>query len=654
MKYAVFATILIIFISPVQADKWAILVGINDYENREISDLECAVSDVAAFKKALVEVAEFKSKNILLMTNESEGDKKPTSPNILYNVGDVSRKIDPEDTFIFYFSGHGMMRNGKAFLLSIEADPRDVYTLESRAVPVDKLIERMSKIKARQVLFIIDACRNDPEKGKGDVDNLLTLNFIKNVRAISVRAKKNSGTPSATAMLYACSKNQRAYEYYDKGQGAFSYFLVKGLCGEATDEDGNITVNKLANYVQEEVAKWAKKEGKEQTPWLDPESTGEIVLAKSPLVLLDISSKPYATIYVDNVYYGHTPHIAKIDLGTERQKKIEVALKRYGYKTISATIPARKGEKFKLTGIELERLHVPFKFREKDGMKTVCIYAGGFMMGGEFANEKPIHKIYLDAFYIDEHEVTNEQYCKFLNSIIVIEHEGNLLDLDGNKLIYCKFHIQRDNNLFKPHSERKNLPVAYVSWHGANEYAKWVGGRLPTEAEWEKAARGGGLVRTKYPNGNTISHDDANYGGTGGKDKWKYTAAPVKSFAPNGYGLYDMAGNVWEWCFDYWGADYYEKSPKDNPKGPASGRMHVVRGGSYEDGGEKPPRLCCGFRYRGRDVTPTVGFRVVMPAVEGVSTEPEGLLKQLIKNQNDFKKKLDEIRKELGEPGGLL
>ena len=200
---------------------------------------------------------------------------------------------------------------------------------------------------------------------------------------------------------------------------------------------------------------------------------------------------------------------------------------------------------------------------EMGGAERILIPAGNFLMGspkGEgYNNEHPQHTVFLDAFYIDKYEVTNAQYKQFT-------------DATGHR------------NPKSMDAAPKNLdhPVEGVSWYDARDYCEWAGKRLPTEAEWEKAARGG-LVGKKYPWGDSITHDDANYDGIGGKDQWKGTA-PVGSFAPNGYGLYDMAGNVWGWCADWRNSGYYAKSPPQNPKGPAKGNSLVMRGGSWRSG----------------------------------------------------------------------
>ena len=202
---------------------------------------------------------------------------------------------------------------------------------------------------------------------------------------------------------------------------------------------------------------------------------------------------------------------------------------------------------------------------EKDGKEMALIPAGSFEMGDHFddgredGRELPVHPVELDAFYMDVHEVTVGQFKQFV---------------DENEYSYNYWDAVA---LYSPGDE---YPMVYVSWDDATAYAKWARKRLPTEAEWEYAARGG-LVGKRYPLGDKISHDDANYDGTGGKDKWDRSTASVGSFAANGYGLYDMAGNVREWCQDWYDKDYYSNSPTKNPPGPGTGSYRVLRGGSW-------------------------------------------------------------------------
>ena len=165
---------------------------------------------------------------------------------------------------------------------------------------------------------------------------------------------------------------------------------------------------------------------------------------------------------------------------------------------------------------------------EVDGARMVLIPAGTFQMGSTTgdSDEYPVHTVTLDAFYMDMHEVTNARYQKFVQST-------------G----YPQPPLSHN-----PRFNAPDAPVVRVNWRDAAAYAAWAKKRLPTEAEWEYAARGG-LTGKRYPNGDTITYADANFGNIGGADRWKWTA-PVGNFPPNGYNLYDMAGNAWEWCFD--------------------------------------------------------------------------------------------------------
>jgi len=237
----------------------------------------------------------------------------------------------------------------------------------------------------------------------------------------------------------------------------------------------------------------------------------------------------------------------------------------------------------------------------------VWIPGGTFRMGSNDGDddEKPVHTVtvsgFYSGFYMDKTEVTNRQFKAFVDAnsqwgkgrISSQYHNGNYLkDWSGNSYP----------------SGKGDHPVVYVSWYAADEYAKWAGKRLPTEAEWEYAARGG-LEGKKYPWGNSISHDRANYSGTGGKDRWSGTAL-VGSFPPNGYGLYDMAGNVWEWCSDWYDWNYYSRSPSSNPICAKTGTERVLCGGSWH---YYALYMRCAYRFSVFTPTtgPDVGFRCV-------------------------------------------
>ncbi|MGQ9464745.1 MAG: formylglycine-generating enzyme family protein [bacterium] len=204
----------------------------------------------------------------------------------------------------------------------------------------------------------------------------------------------------------------------------------------------------------------------------------------------------------------------------------------------------------------------------------VMIPGGYFVMGSDSAGESPKHRVWIDTFYMDKYEVTNRQYLEFVKAT-------------GHP----KPAFIKDFSLNNP-----NQPVVGVSYFDALCYAKWAGKRLPTEAEWEYAARGG-LVDKEFPWGNDMPLRRSNYapGGNLEADGYKYTS-PVGRFPPNNFGLYDMAGNVWEWCADFYDSLYYRISPEKNPAGPDSGYARVLRGGSWLS--INPKHLRCSSRMK--------------------------------------------------------
>jgi formylglycine-generating enzyme required for sulfatase activity len=194
------------------------------------------------------------------------------------------------------------------------------------------------------------------------------------------------------------------------------------------------------------------------------------------------------------------------------------------------------------------------------------IPAGEFTMGFDgtqaLEDERPAHRVWLDAYSMDQYEVTTAHYAVFLAS----EKRSPPWQWDQVDL--------------SKHGER---PVIGVDWADAEAYCRWKGKRLPTEAEWEKAARG--TDGRLYPWGNQTPTDKHANFALGARFSYSQVLMPVQSYdsGKSPYGLYHMAGNVWEWTADWYGANYYEHSPEKNPTGPEQGQFKVLRGGSWSD-----------------------------------------------------------------------
>jgi predicted outer membrane repeat protein len=300
-----------------------------------------------------------------------------------------------------------------------------------------------------------------------------------------------------------------------------------------------------------------------------------------------------------------------------------------------------------------------------------CLMGDHFNEGGP--DELPVHAVYVDSFHMGRYEITNQQYCDYLNSAYPaqIKVHGGLVYASydsGNSCPYCDTHSSDTDSQIdyndvsgtfsvrtkgEPPRDMSDDPIVEVSWYGSVAYCNWRsaqegyqqlydpcnpnwpcdfskhGYRLPTEGEWEYAARGG-LSGRRFPWADpNITHSQANYRAnpsfypydvsptSGYHPDWydgvePYTSV-VGSFSANGYGLYDMAGNVWEWCNDWYASGYYNASPYDNPQGPASSPYRVLRGGGC---GWSGSALYCRVAARGLDRPQyggyTSGFRVVL------------------------------------------
>eukprot|EP01116_Phalansterium_solitarium_P011422 TRINITY_DN27095_c0_g1_i1.p1 TRINITY_DN27095_c0_g1~~TRINITY_DN27095_c0_g1_i1.p1 ORF type:complete len:380 (-),score=66.87 TRINITY_DN27095_c0_g1_i1:83-1222(-) len=251
----------------------------------------------------------------------------------------------------------------------------------------------------------------------------------------------------------------------------------------------------------------------------------------------------------------------------------------------------------------------------------VLIPGGSFLMGSDDAEhifpsdgESPVRQVYVDPFYIDQTEVTNRQFSRFLKSVAKNATASFKLETDKFGWSYVFIHhlspatLSQTENVVQnapwwgavhgadwahpegPDSDLKGRlehPAVHVSWHDADAYCRWAGKRLPSEAEWERAARGG-HEQWRHPWGNDLEPNGTHMANVfQGKFPLRNLAAdgfngtaPGRAFAPNDYGLYNMVGNVWEWVSDYW-ASKHSSAPLRNPEGPASGDRKVQKGGSF-------------------------------------------------------------------------
>jgi sulfatase modifying factor 1 len=302
-----------------------------------------------------------------------------------------------------------------------------------------------------------------------------------------------------------------------------------------------------------------------------------------------------------------------------------------------------------------------------DPNQFAYIPAGQFEMGDHhdgMSFSLPVHSVYIDSFYMGKFEITNQQYADFLNSA----KDANDIKVDGgvvytfsdgsNSYPYCNTHsfdaisqIDYSGGVFSVKikdgtTDMSDHPMVHVSWYGSLAYCNWkslqegysscydlstwqcdftkAAFRLPTEAEWEYAARGGEhSPYYRYPWSDTIDGSMANFllsGDPYETGAYPYTTpvgyynggqTPSGTDMANGYGLYDMAGNVWDWCNDWWDSNYYSTSPYDNPQGPAGGTVRVLRGG-YWGTGTSGCRVAVRYNNTSDYRYGRAGFRVVL------------------------------------------
>ncbi len=612
------------------AETHVVAAGVEQYDDARISSLKFAAADARAVA-AVFRASGVPRQNVALLTTEARAAMaRPSRIGLITALQSARDRCRPGDTLIFFFGGHGVEQDGEQYLLSSDTR-RDL--LAETALPLALVNKALKGIEAEQVLFILDACRNDPDAGKGDTDARMTDGLARGLRP---KVVSQAGGPKLTATLLSCDVGERAFEDPKSGHGAFTVALLRGLQGAAAEAGQPVRLGRLAAYVQDEVNRWATREGKHQTPkLLSPDGqdmdlltppTEPVVSVTFRNVTLTDAIAELAAEYGTQIVLGPGVDpggrvngrlelqplgtalrllLLALDLKVRRDGPVYVIEKPV---TAAAPSPAPSGGRPAGWPEYLSSYQPPtgmswssYRVSPKDGMPQVLIPAGEFLMGspadekGRRDDEGPQKRVYVSAFWMDLHEVTVGQYQRFCRAT-------------NRKLPPPSHHGWEDRH-----------PVSNVTWDDAAAYCQWAGRRLPTEAEWVKAARGGRegqayVWGTQWP----PPRGGGNFGSIDGYDDGYAGVAPVGSFAPNGYGLFDLAGNVWEWCQDWYDEGWYARMPGRDPCNTTNGDARVQRGGSsflYV----VPRYLRAANRYRtdpgGRNVL--FGFRAAAGAAQG-------------------------------------
>ena len=270
---------------PGVAKRYALIVGVDKYDDTQITTLGGAANDARALKDALVRYAGFPDEQVTLLASDQPSERLPTRGNILRRLSNLKGVMPKDGLLVIAFSGHGTEREQQAFLLPSDAQvSNDIDLLEQTAINVTQVKSLVKKMDVAQVVMILDACRNDPS-GRADADNPLTPAYTRGFN-FDVRNRE----VEAFATLYATAVGHRAYEYTEKKQGYFTWALVEGLKGGAANENGEVTLSGLVNYLQDRVPKRVMLDlgaGKQQRPFAVVEG-----YRADDLVIASVGRKP--------------------------------------------------------------------------------------------------------------------------------------------------------------------------------------------------------------------------------------------------------------------------------------------------------------------------------------------------------------------------
>ena len=339
------------------ATRWAVLVGVGRYEDDSIPALQFAGADVRVLREVLVDPARggFPEENVAVLTDAATDAKlKPTRLNILARLRAWAELAGPKDTFLFFFSGHGIAEKGKGYLLPVDAR---VGILSDSALATERVDEILADSQAKATVMILDSCHSAAGKDLA----VMSTDFSEQLFSDS----------DGRVTMASCKESQQSFEWREKGQSVYTYYLVDGLGGPAdANRDGAVSVTELSSYVHERVARWAAENSRQQEPRARMNISGDVVLARAagsgaapapaatPILLpakLQVASTPEgARVLVNGKEQGRTPCEVVVSDVTGKARKHEVVIEKSGYRSEGLALELAGGEVVPLE-VDLEK-----------------------------------------------------------------------------------------------------------------------------------------------------------------------------------------------------------------------------------------------------------------------------------------------------------
>ncbi len=615
---------------------WTIAIGINHYDN--LRSLSYAQRDAEVMRDYFQDEAGFEQ--VYYFSDDSPVIQATSGPPVKSQptFGALSRflrvRFDQPfltagDNFWFFFAGHGKRHRDRDYLMPMDADPGDI---ERTAIPINYVTERLRRCGADNVILVLDACRNE---GDRDGEGI------------------GGETQQGVVTLFGCSPSEQSYEIEALQQGAFTHALLQAL--RIQGEGDCATVERLYDHLRREVPELNRRYQKPaQTPYtiaepatklhlillpkqarktdiatlkndaLTAEVMGDLDVAKQLWIrVLATGYDPQAISALERIAVKRStnpegpPSSAMPSSSTSRSSTTATPVVLTPPSPPAPQLPSFAFEVITVNaqGQEIDRRLGTAFYETEDlgqgvGLEMVVVPGGRFQMGApktevdSYDNERPQHPVTVQPFLMGKYPVTQAQW-----QVVATLPKVNV-------------DLQPDPAHFKG----KNRPVEQVSWYEAVEFCDRLSRktgkpyRLPSEAEWEYACRAG--TTTPFHFGETLTSDLANYDGNytygnGPKGTYREQKTGVGSFPPNALGLYDMHGNVWEWCIDHWHDSYggfLGKAPTDGSAWLSNNKYatRLLRGGSW---GDAPWDCRSASRFNNPGLASVdIGFRVVYVA----------------------------------------